>query len=36
MKPPPPTLEQIFDDHIRILATVLRPGTVKHYRCSVR
>ena len=36
MKPPPPTLEQIFDDYICILATILRPGTVKHYRCSVR
>jgi site-specific recombinase XerD len=32
MKPPRQTLEQIFDDHLCVLATILRPGTVKHYR----
>ncbi len=32
MKPSRQTLEQIFDDHLRILATILRPGTMKHYR----
>jgi site-specific recombinase XerD len=36
MKPPPQTLEQIFDDHLRVLATMLRPGTMKHYRSDAR
>jgi site-specific recombinase XerD len=36
MKPPRPTLEQIFDDHLGVLATVLRPETVTQYRSCAR
>ncbi len=36
MKRPRQSLERIFDDHICILATILRPGTVKNYRCCAR
>jgi site-specific recombinase XerD len=30
------SLEQIFDAHLRVLATTLRPGTVAHYRYVTR
>jgi site-specific recombinase XerD len=36
MRPPRPSLEQIFAAHIGILATILRPGTVKQYRSCAR
>jgi site-specific recombinase XerD len=36
MKPPRQTLEQIFDDHLCVLATILRPETVKQYRSCAR
>ncbi len=29
------SLEQIFETHIQTLALTLRPGTVRHYRCTV-
>ena len=31
-----PSLEQIFDRHLRLLSTTLRPGTLNHYRCVAR
>ena len=36
MKRSQPSLEQIFESHIRILATTLRPGSVYRYRTSTR
>ena len=30
------SLEQIFETHIQTLALTLRPGTVRHYRCTAR
>ncbi len=36
MKRPRQSLEQIFDAHLCILATTLRPATMKHYRCCAR
>ncbi len=35
-QPSKPTLEQIFEAHIQILALTLRPGTVKNYRIVTR
>ena len=31
-----PSFEQIFDHHLRVLSTTLRPGTMTHYRCVAR
>jgi hypothetical protein len=31
-----PSLEQIFDRHLRLLSTTLRPGTLNHYRFVAR
>jgi hypothetical protein len=31
-----PSLEQIFDAHLHVLATVLRPSTMYHYRDTTR
>ena len=36
MKPSHPTLDEIFEVRIQILATILRPNTVKQYRSCVR
>lgn len=36
MKPSRHSLEQIFDAHIQVLATTLRPATVEEYRSLVR
>jgi len=36
MKQPVQTLEQIFDAHIRVLATTLRPNSVALYRSATR
>jgi len=36
MKRPRQSLERIFDAHLCILATTLRPATMKHYRCCAR
>lgn len=34
--PPQPNLEQIFESHIHLLATTLRPGTIDQYRSCAR
>jgi site-specific recombinase XerD len=36
MRPPVQSLEPIFDAHIRVLATTLRPRTLQQYRASAR
>src|SRR5262249_12081350 len=36
MKPSQPTLDQLFEAQIQILATTLQPGTVKQYRACAR
>ena len=36
MKQPQPTLEQLFEGPIQVLATTLQPQTVKQYRACVR
>jgi site-specific recombinase XerD len=35
-KRPRPTLQQLFDRQIRDLATILRPATIKTYRCDAK
>ena len=36
MKPSQPTLDQLFEGQIQILATTLQPGTVQQYRACAR